>query len=446
MKSQQLTSGKLLGLKELLAIGIGAMIGGGIFSVMGLAVTITGNGTPIAFALGGILALVAGYSYIKLALAYRDDGASFTYLEKAFPSHPFIASITGWTVILGYIGTMALYAFTFGAYGSELLGHAESTTLRQLLSVGIILVFMIINLYGAKSSGRTEDIIVYSKIMLLGLLAIAGAKGIQPAELSPLLDRGIPSVFMAAALIFVAYEGFQLITNTVCEAFKPSKNLPLSIYGAIAIVTLIYISLSLVAVGSLPESQLIAAKEYALAIAAEPSLGNGGRILVSIAALLATASAINATMLGASRMMAQMATEKDMPKAFSFRNREAVPWLAVVTMATLTVFLTYFGGLELIAAFSSMTFLLVSLGVSLANIKLHTKTDSNLRLVILGSILLSITISTLIIYLYQHSLHKLLGIGSMYLFVVFVNFLFKKEISRTDTGPAQVSDKKQQKK
>lgn len=445
MKSRQPPAEKLLGLKELLAIGIGAMIGGGIFSVMGLAVTITGNSTPIAFALGGILALVAGYSYIKLALAYRDDGASFTYLEKAFPTHPFIASITGWTVILGYIGTMALYAFTFGAYGSELLGHAESKALRQLLSVGIILVFMIINLYGAKGSGRTEDIIVYSKIMLLGLLAIAGARGIQSAELSPLLDRGLPSVFMAAALIFVAYEGFQLITNTVCETFKPSKNLPRAIYGAIAIVTLIYISLSLVAVGSLPESQLIAAREYALAIAAEPSLGNGGRILVSIAALLATASAINATMLGASRMMAQMATEKDMPKAFSFRNKEAVPWIAVVTMATLTVFLTYFGGLELIAAFSSMTFLLVSLGVSLANVKLHTRTDSNLSLVILGSVLLSVTISTLIFYLYQHSPHKLLGIGSMYLFVVFVTLLFKKKISRTDTGPVPISPKKQRK-
>jgi amino acid transporter len=338
MDNQQLSSSKLLTLRELLAIGIGAMIGGGIFSVMGLAVTITGNATPISFVLGGILALVAGYSYIKLALTFRDDGASFTYLEKAFPAYPFIASITGWTVILGYIGTMALYAFTFGAYGSDLLGFVESTTLRRLLSVGIILFFMIINLYGTTSSGMAEDIIVYSKIMLLGLLAIAGARGIQPAELSPLLDKGILSVFMAAALIFVAYEGFQLITNSVCETFRPAKNLPRAIYGSIAIVTIIYVTLSLIAVGSLPESQLIAAKEYALAITAEPTLGNGGRILVSIAALLATASAINATMLGASRMMAQMASQREMPKAFSFRNRDAVPWMAVVTMAVLTLY------------------------------------------------------------------------------------------------------------
>ena len=110
------------GLKELIAIGIGGMIGGGIFSVMGLAVEITGNATPIAFLLAGLLALVMGYSYVKLSVAFHSDGASFTYLEHAFPKHKFIGSITGWAVIIGYIGTMALYAFTFGAYGSELFG------------------------------------------------------------------------------------------------------------------------------------------------------------------------------------------------------------------------------------------------------------------------------------------------------------------------------------
>ena len=421
-----------LKLKELLAIGIGAMIGGGIFSVMGLAVSITGNATPIAFALGGVLALVAGYSYIKLALAFRDDGASFTYLEKAFPDKPFIASITGWTVILGYIGTMALYAFTFGAYGSELLGHNESTVLRQLLSVGIILFFMIINLYGAKSSGRTEDIIVYTKVMLLGLLAIAGLRGVHASELSPFMDRGVLSVFMAAALIFVAFEGFQLITNTIFETAEPARNIPRSIYGSIAIVTVIYVLLSFIAVGSLPASQLIAAKEYALAVAAEPVLGNGGRILVSIAALLATASAINATILGASRMMAQMASQQEMPKAFSFRNKEAVPWMAVVTMAILTIILTCFGGLELIAAFSSMTFLLVSLGISLANLKLHKQTQSKPWLVVTGAILLAVTILTLLIYLMTNAPSQLLWIGCLFLFAVCSELFFKRNRSKTE--------------
>lgn len=406
-----------LGLKELIAIGVGGMIGGGIFSVMGLAVGITGNATPIAFLLGGLLALVMGYSYVKLAVAFHSDGASFTYLEHAFPEHKFIGAITGWTVIIGYIGVMALYAFTFGAYGAELLGETDGT-IRQILSVSILLFFMMINLIGTSTLGKTEDLIVYGKLILLGVLAFAGMQSVQTEQLTPLIDHGYISVFMAAALIFVAFEGFQLITNGVCETQDPQKNIARGIYGSIAIVTLIYVILSIVAVGSLNNSELIAAQEYALAVAAEPSMGNAGRVLVSIAALLATASAINATMFGASRMMADMAKEHEMPRAFSFRNRQTVPWIAVVTLAILTLLFTYFGGLELIASFSSLTFLLVSLAVNIANFKLRSKTGANTYYILLGSILLLFTIATLIYYLIMHSPQILVWIVGVYCMII----------------------------
>ena len=224
MRKSPITAKEQFGLRELIAMGVGGMIGGGIFSVMGLAAGITGHATPIAFALGGLLALIGGYSYVQLALTFVSDGASFTYLEHAFPQKPAIAAITGWTVVVGYIGTLALYAFTFGAYGSELLGQTEMGMLRQVLSVGIILAFMGVNLRGAKSSGRSEDIIVYTKIALLGLLAIAGMPGVTTENLVPVFDQGMISVFMAGALIFVAYEGFQLITNAVCETDDPQRN------------------------------------------------------------------------------------------------------------------------------------------------------------------------------------------------------------------------------
>jgi len=402
-----------LGLKELIAIGVGGMIGGGIFSVMGLAVGITGNATPIAFLLGGLLALVMGYSFVKLAVTFHSDGASFTYLEHAFPKHKFIGTITGWTVIIGYIGTLALYAYTFGAYGAELLGQSDGTV-RQILSVGIVLIFMMINLIGTKTLGKTEDIIVYGKIILLGLLAFAGMQSVEIERMQPVIDHGFVSIFMAAALIFVAFEGFQLITNGVCETENPHKNIARGIYGSITIVTVIYVILSIVAVGSLSEAELVAAEEYALAVAVEPSMGNAGRVLVSIAALLATGSAINATMFGASRMMAEMASEHEMPSAFSFRNRQTVPWIAIVTLTFLTVIFTYYGNLELIASFSSLTFLFVSLAVNLANFKLRHKTKANAMYIILGSILLLFTISVLLVYLFVHSVQNLFFILCIY--------------------------------
>jgi amino acid transporter len=426
--------GSKLGLKELIAIGVGGMIGGGIFSVMGLAVGITGNAAPFAFLLGGLLALVMGYSYVKLAVAFHTDGASFTYLEQAFPKQKFIGAITGWIVIVGYIGTLALYAFTFGAYGAELLGESDGIV-RQMLSVGIVLFFMMINLIGTKTLGKTEDLIVYGKIILLGLLAFAGMKSIEADQMRPVFDHGFISVFMAAALIFVAYEGFQLITNGVCETENPQKNIARGIYGSIAIVTLIYVILSVVAVGSLSEAELVAAEEYALAVAAEPSMGNAGRVLVSIAALLATASAINATMFGASRMMAEMAVEHEMPHAFSFRNRETVPWLAVITLTVLAVLFTYFGGLELIASFSSMTFLLVSLAVNIANYKLRHKTEGNPYYIILGSVLLLFTIGTLMTYLFMHSPEKLVWIIGVYAVLILLEAVTRYGAGNK-TGPS----------
>lgn len=411
-----------LGLKELIAIGVGGMIGGGIFSVMGLAVGVTGNATPIAFLLGGALALIMGYSYVKLAVAFHNDGASFTYLEHAFPNHKFIGAITGWTVIIGYIGTMALYAFTFGAYGSELLGET-STTLRQTLSVGIVVFFMLINLIGTTTLGKTEDFIVYGKILLLGVLAFAGMRSVEVQSLTPLFDHGFVSVFMAAALVFVAFEGFQLIANGVCETKNPKKNIALGIYGSIIIVTIIYVVLSIIAIGSLTQGELVAAEEYALAVAVEPSMGVTGRVLVSVAALLATASAINATMFGASRMMAEMATEHEMPKAFSFRNRKTVPWIAVITLGALTLAFAYFGSLELIASFSSLTFLFVSLAVNVANYKLRETTGANPYYILLGALLVFFTIATLVYYLLIHAAQELIWILSIYMVIIILEVL-----------------------
>ncbi len=408
-----------LGLKELIAIGVGGMIGGGIFSVMGLAVGITGNATPIAFLLGGLLALVMGYSYVKLAVAFHSDGASFTYLEHAFPKHKFIGSITGWAVIIGYIGTMALYAFTFGAYGAELLGET-SESVRQMLSVGIVLFFVMINLVGTTALGKIEDLIVYGKIILLGILALAGLQSVEVQKMTPIIDHGFLSIFMAAALIFVAFEGFQLITNGVCETKNPKKNIAYGIYGSIVIVTIIYVILSIISIGSLSNEELIAAQEYALAVAVEPSMGNIGRVLVSIAALLATASAINATIFGASRMMAEMATQHEMPKAFSFRNRKTVPWIATIVLGVLTIFFTYFGGLELIASFSSLTFLIVSLAVNIANYKLREMTKANPYYIILGICLVLFTIGTLLFYLAMHSPQELAWILSIYIIIILL--------------------------
>ena len=396
-----------LGLRELIAIGVGGMIGGGIFSILGLAVDISGHAAPLAFLVGSIIAGVAGYSYVRLALTYRSDGASFTYLEKAFPNTPAVAGIAGWTVVIGYIGTLALYAFTFGAYSAHLFGFGDQQTARWLLSGGGLLLFLIINMAGAAKMGKAEDIAVYIKIILLAILAAVGFFTVDTTRFRPLFDHGASAFLLGGAVIFVAYEGFQLITNAVCETRDPQRNIPRGLYGSIAITSLIYITIALVSVGNLDVAAIHAAQEYALAAVAKPILGTLGVVLVDIAAMLATASAINATIFGASHLAYEMARDNLAPRPFSFRNRTGVPSTSAISITALAVLLTALGGLELIASFSSLTFLLVSIAVCLANLRLRHETHAAVLPILLGIALMVTTVVLLVLYMKQNSPHTL---------------------------------------
>ena len=289
---------------------------------------------------------------------------------------------------------------------------------------------MLINLKGVRSSGLSEDLIVYSKIILLGLFAVVGMFSVKRDHLLPVFDQGVPPVFMAGALIFVAYEGFQLITNVVEETHDPGRNIPAGIYGSITITSLIYVTLAIVAVGNLTPAEIGAAEEYALAQVAQPVLGEVGVVLVDLAALLATSSAINSTVFGASRMMAQMASEDMMPHPLAWRSRQQVPWVGVIMMVLLGVAFAALSGLEVIAAFSSMTFLLVSIAVSIANLRLRSDTGSRLWPIVLGLGLMAITVVLLIVYLWTTRQTTLAVVAALYAAVILAQQSYQHMVRR----------------
>ncbi len=413
-----------LRLRELIAIGVGGMIGGGIFSVLGIAVRLAGHASPLSFVADMLIALAAGYHYVRLALTFRDDGASYTYLRRAWPDRLWVAGIEGWTVIVGYVGTLALYAFTFGAYGADLLGSSGNNTVRLWLSASVLLFFMWVNLEGVRTAGVTEDLIVYGKIGILAIFGIIGLTQVRAERFQPPFDQGISGVFLGAAVIFVAYEGFQLITNAVRETLDPDRNIPRAIYGSILITGGIYVVLAVVAVGTLQLADIEGAQEYALAKVAQPILGNAGRVLVGLAALMATSSAINSTLFGASRMIAEMAEQGMMPHVLAVRDRRQVPWVAVVLMVGVAMGFTLLSSLRIIAEFSSLTFLLVSIGVSLANIKLRRHTGARLSVAGVGLVLMALTVSILLAYLWNTNRGELILLLLLYGVVALVAFVY----------------------
>ncbi len=409
-------------------MGVGGMIGGGIFSVLGLAIAEAGHAAPLAFAVGGLIALITGMAYVRLGLAFQSDGGSFTYLERAF-RQPNVAGLGGWLLLAGYIGTLALYAYTFGVYGAALLGgegEANAAT-HHLLESLILLTFLGINLYGVKASGTSELLIVTVKVLILLLFAVIGMLFIDIEHLTPLFDHGASGVLLGAALIFVAYEGFELIPNAVNEMEDPRRNLGRGIFGAIVITILVYVLVSLVAVGNLTPEEIEKYGEYALAAAAKPFLGQAGFVLIGLAALFSTASAINATLFGTARLGMVMARERELPAAFAFvRRQNHIPWFSLITITAVTLLFVNLGNLTIIASFSSSTFLIIFFAIHLSAWRLRRQIDIPPIYPLTGMLFTSLSLGALGFYLWNNARESLLWIGVGYLAVVIAELLFSE--------------------
>ncbi len=421
------TTDEKLTLREVIAMGVGGMVGGGIFSVLGLAIAQAGHAAPIAFALGGVIALLTGLSYVRLGLLFHSSGGSFTFLEHAF-RNPNVAAIGGWLLLVGYVGTMALYAFTFGIYGSAMLGrNGANPAMHHLLETLILLTFLSVNLYGIKASGTTELLIVTVKVLILFLFAGVGLVYLEPDRLVPLFDRGYGGVVLGAALIFVAYEGFELIPNAIDDMEDPQRDLRLGILWSILITVAIYVLVSIVAVGNLTPAQIQTYKEYALAVAARPFLGDAGFLLIGLAALFSTASAINATLFGTARLAVIMAKDRALPKIFGIMARHnRVPWTSPVLVTLATLLFVNLADLAIISSFASSTFLLLFAIVNWSAWRLRERLGGNGRAALAGLVVSLASWFALMAHLWRTSPDRVYSIGLVYLALILAELLFSE--------------------
>ena len=411
-----------LGLGAIIAIGVGGMVGGGIFAVLGLAMQVAGHAVWIALGLGGVLALLTGLSYAHLGLAFRDDGGSFTYIEHAFSRQAALAGFAGWILVSGYAGTLALYATAFGSYGQALLGgdHPPGELARSL-GVGVVLVFLGINLLGAKLSGNAEVLIVGIKMSILLVFAAFGLTSIHTQYVLPVFNLGHAAPFIGAALIFVAYEGFELIPNAIDEMRDPDRELRRGLVISILLTTFAYLLVGVVALGNLTTEQVARSGEFVLAVAARPTLGQVGFTAIAIAALLSTASAINATLFGSARLAMVMASEHALPKIFSHRERmRPVPWVAMVALAAVTIAFTLLGNLKIISTFSSATFLLIFTAVNLSAIRLSKRIRLHITVPAIAALLSGSSLVTLLWHTWSDDRASAAAIAAFYLAAIAI--------------------------
>jgi amino acid transporter len=411
---------KDLGFKELLAIAIGGMVGGGIFTILGISVSMVGTLAPFAIALGGVVAWFATYSYVKLGVYYKDEGATYAFFKRTYPSSPLAASFIGWFTIFGYISTLALYAYTFSSYGISGFSFGDSEIIRKLVAIAIIFIFAFINIWSVKGMGKLEDIMVYSKLLILFIISVVlivyaktDLHSFSTMIANDFSATPVWNILIVSSITFVAYEGFQLVINAVNEMENPDKNIPKAIYFAIILVAIIYFIIALSAVLAIPTDDLIKNKEYALASGAKDIMGNLGGNLVVLGAILATSSAINGTLFGASRQMARIADDGFLPPIISQR-KDNIPKTAIMVMAGIASLLIAMGGLRLILEFGSITFLLVSLLMAIANYKIRHKTNSSTLITLVSIVGLFMGTALILIYEYQSNPEQLLFIVMLY--------------------------------
>ncbi len=415
------------------SLGTGVMIGAGIFVLMGQIAELVGDLFPIVFVAGAIVVGFSSYSYVKFSNAYPSSGGVAKFLTKSYGP----GTATGTFSLLMYVSMVvseSLVAGTFGAYTLRLFPE-EYAGYASVLGVVLIAIAYIVNISGNKVIEVTATFTAIIKVVGIAVLAIAGLvisgfptiMGTYISKVNADLPEGFGFV-AALALSILAYKGFTTITNQGGDIENPHKNVGRSIIISIIICTLIYVVLALSVAGGLSISEIIKAKDYALAAAAKPVFGEWGSLLTIILAIIATVSGVIASVYSASRMFGMLGNMKQIPninKMRSFKNP------ALIFTVSLAILLTILFDLTRIASIGAIFYLIMDIAIHWGFFR-HLKKEIKFNPIIpLIAIIMDIIILLAFIYIkYLNDpfvlIVALLGI----ILIVLSQYLFMK--SHTD--------------
>ena len=377
----QVELSKELGLKEALGIAIGALIGGGVFSVLGLVINNAGPAAFLSFILAGVVSSFTAFSYVHLALKYPKAGGAFIYVQEAFKKK-WLSGTLGIILWFGYSFSVSLYAMTFGRYLGEVIPIAQgvelfagspyavsiSAFIFQIISV---LLFVGLNLIGVKESTRAQNILVLIKVTILIVYIIAGITAANGDNFSGFFDKGFFPIVASSVLIFVSMEGFEILSNSVEEMKNPDRDLPVGMFLSIIVVLILYVSVAVVTIAVLGTVGVAEFKEVILSEAASKFLGTAGIGIMVFAAIVSAASAINATLLGSSRLSYMLSHEGIIPKALAkISAKTRVPARAIGISGILSIIFVLAFTIEIVALAASVIFMFIFGAVNISAVKL----------------------------------------------------------------------------
>ena len=412
-------------------MGIGAMVGAGIFALLGEASAISGSAVYLSFILGGVIALFSGYSLGKLGARYPAAGGIVEYLSQAYGAGFFTGSMSIMLYFAAVV-SLSLIAKAFGNYAVTFLPVGATHLWHYFFSTGIILLFVVINLKGAKDVAVWERVIVAIKFSVLSGLAVAGVIYLDPDLLSPDSYPPTSAIFYSLAITFFAYEGFRVITNTAEDMPNPSKTLPNAMMASIILVMVLYVAVAFAVFGNLPAEKVIAAKDFALAEAALPVFGHAGFVIVAIAALISTASSINANLYAVTNVTYQLAKDGELPSVFGkpiAHSREGL-----MISGCLIIGLSLLFDLSEIAAIGSISILFVHAITHIGHLKIASETGASRLLVSLAAVLSLVAMVLALVYVSRES-HRVIIILAGFIIVAAITEIVLQKVLHRKVRP-----------
>lgn len=380
-------------------VGVGAMVGAGIFSLLGAAGAIAGAAVWISFLIAAAIAGLQGYSFAKFGAKYPSAGGLLEYVAQGFGEGHF-TRVTAWLTYAVNAVITAMVATSFGSYASAAVAGG-SVAWQKAFAVLIILAMTAVNVLGSKVVARAQTVVVVVVIGILALFSVVTLLNIHPQLLAPSTYPSLRVIVSSVALTFFAFLGFGIITFTAKDLRDPSKELPKAMYVALGIATVVYVAVSLGVFGTLTVQQVIASGGTAIAVAAEPVLGKAGYWLMTVTALFATSGATNAGLYPAVGLCDNLVEKRQFPPIMARRLGGRVSnGLLFVALACIVLAVGF--SLDAIASIGSAVALTIFALVTIAHVRAREKTGANLWVLIVAlaatSIVLLAFVFTELIY------------------------------------------------
>ena len=377
-----------LGLLDITLLGIAAMIGAGIFALIGIAAGIAGPALLLAFLFNGIIATMTGLSYAELGSAVPAAGGSYVWVKLALGD--FAGFLAGWCSWSANSIACALYAVTFGAFVSEAIVHMMGLPLPQPIvekvsSVLIVTFLTYVNYRGVRESGTVGSAVTALKVAILITFSAFGIyKTLTRPDwvkaFTPFMPNGVAGVLAAMGLTFIAFEGYEIIVQSGEEVKEPERNIPKAIIISLWIVVAIYLLVAFASLGAIQSNvpswrYLGKLAEFGLIRIANDIMPFGS-LLILIGGLVSTISAMNATIYSSSRMAFAMGRDRFLPDVFSrIHVKNRTPHYAILFSYMIVVFLSL-APIEVVATAASVTFLMIFVTINFVEIVLrYTRPD-----------------------------------------------------------------------